>query len=65
MTICAAILFVGIMLKAAITSFELQTFTNIDIDHERLSPGMSKRSSFAAYYLFKVSFPFLHFLKSP
>ena len=55
MTICAAVLFVGIMLKAAITSFELQTFTNAAIDQENVSPGLSKLSLFATFYLYKVS----------
>lgn len=55
MTICAAIFFVGVMLKAAVTSFELQSFTNAATDHEKLSPEMSKLSGIATFYFFKVS----------
>lgn len=59
LTICAAVFFGGILLKAAVTSLELSTSVMVAIEHERVDAFMTRLPGMSVFHHTKVSLLFI------
>lgn len=55
LTICAAVFFGGLFLKAAVTSLELSTSVMVAIEHDRMDAFMTRIPGMAGFQQTKVS----------